>query len=151
MCALQRVVLINPCIRYGWSGATRRSWVHYNQQYNILELEKKAQLPREIWSVQFRKKWLRGIKRTMAENTLWTPSQCCLALLAIYYNSKGPIFISYYTLWDTSAFASALGTTFSCERFSIVGTNIKDSVNFCTCFLLLCLHAIRITKCYQQY
>ena len=40
------------------------AWVHYNQQYNILELEKKAQIPRIIWSIPFWKEWPRRIKHT---------------------------------------------------------------------------------------
>ena len=59
------------------------AWVHYNHQYNILELEKKAQIQREIWCVQFWKNGLAGSNVQTVENTLWTRSQCCLALLAI--------------------------------------------------------------------
>jgi len=46
-----------------WSNKTiSAAGVHYNQQYDTLELEEKAQIPQEMWSLHFWKKWPHGIK-----------------------------------------------------------------------------------------
>ena len=81
-------------------------WVHYNQQYNILKLKKKAKLRREISSVQFWKKWARGIKRTNGkEHAMNTQPMLPSSSDHLLKLTKGPIFIAtYYTLRDTSAF-----------------------------------------------
>ena len=50
-----------------------------------LSWEKKAQLPQEIWSIRFEKKGLALSNVQTVESTLWTHSQHCIALLAIYF------------------------------------------------------------------
>ena len=59
-------------------------WVHYNQQYNIFELqEKKLNFHRKYEAYNSEKHGLVGSNIQMVENTLWTRS---LALLTIHYN-----------------------------------------------------------------
>ena len=114
------------------------AWIHYYQQYSILKLRRRTSMGSMKW-----KNGLTGSNVQMLENTLWTRSQRCLALLAIYCNLHR----------DGSTLTCVLGTAFSCEWLSIFGTNmgrmLKRSINFYSpFFLLLWLHAIRLTKCY---